>query len=351
MAKAKKGSKGKKGSKKGKSKSVPVVPVSYIDGEGRDLTTQLTLVKRSYSSHCHRLLALPDLEFVSQLNQSISSNSPLLTLVINSPLYTEGTEAVFNALSHWSFLENVCMIKTLMSDNGLLYLAGYLASNRSILKLDLTSNHLSLAACESLGTSLNGHNSTLKELILDHNPIGDHGVCSLVHHLRWNPTLKILSLKYCNIGTVGSVLIGRDLLGEHSSSVLEKINLQGNIVDLPGLLAIGDGLQYNKTLTTLIISDCLTGDDVSVFESFCNGAMMCESLTHLDMSGTDVSANNAAPFANLAAMKKNLTRLLLPYRVGKDLLKTISESISANITACAPKKSKGKKKGGKKKKK
>ena len=109
--------------------------------------------------------------------------------------------------------------------------------------------------CEILGKSLSsGMNTSLRKLNLDYNEFGNEAFVKLVHGLRSNGTLEILSARFCKMEGIDFAASLCDLINNGKSQI-HTINIEGNKIGAKGLGIFSRGLRKNKTLVTLDISD------------------------------------------------------------------------------------------------
>ena len=141
-------------------------------------------------------------------------------------------------------------------------------------------------------------NSTLEELDISDNDIGDKGIGYIATALLTNTTLKILSISRC-------VVIG----------LLQCLDTGSNHMN--GRVHICTALQQNTTLTTLNFSSCGLSDLVA--ESLARALEVNSSLKTLDIVENNISDNGIAHIAK-SLQKNNTLRLLLVGRNGSNIL-------------------------------
>ena len=149
----------------------------------------------------------------------------------------------------------------------------------SVLLLDdnnITSHRHLTQFCVSLY-----ENTTLTELSLSKNAIGDEGATELAEALFENrTTMRVLHLSECGIGSEGVDLLAHSLIYNRS---LISLDLSKNPLG-PGAVRFGEALGTNTVLRTLDLHRCLDLEEEG-FRMVCEGLMQPTSaLTALDIS-------------------------------------------------------------------
>jgi Ran GTPase-activating protein (RanGAP) involved in mRNA processing and transport len=131
--------------------------------------------------------------------------------------------------------------------------ASALAKNQTLVELDLSTMNpfcpsgTSMLNVNQLANALRS-NSTLEILRLERFYIGRYAAL-LADALCVNCTVKVLSLKSCDIGQDGAVALGKMI---RKNDVLEELNLHDTGVGELGGQELLDGLQHNRRLKKLI---------------------------------------------------------------------------------------------------
>lgn len=155
---------------------------------------------------------------------------------------------------------------------------------------------MTASGCIQLAEALDT-NSSLQELILARNNIGEQGLAALCTSLV---TLRILSLSDCglsgkNCGTMLSTLLS-------TSSALKVLRLEDNAaLDATCMNALSPGLALTSSLQELHLRGCpLRSEGITTL--FKN---VPASVTHLDISGTDVGTEGFIA-ASVALTQRNV---------------------------------------------
>ena len=143
-------------------------------------------------------------------------------------------------------------------------LADMLRENKHLLELSLRRNDLNENAMDALWHQGMEYNTTLRTLLLSHNPIGDQGAAVIVSSLERNTTatLRRLCLAHCDIWRDGCLAITQGLARIKS---LESLNLDGNEMEFYSAELL-ESLQHNTTLTEVLgfrPAGCKLGDDLA----------------------------------------------------------------------------------------
>eukprot|EP01029_Cantina_marsupialis_P021668 TRINITY_DN5236_c0_g1_i1.p1 TRINITY_DN5236_c0_g1~~TRINITY_DN5236_c0_g1_i1.p1 ORF type:complete len:347 (+),score=118.51 TRINITY_DN5236_c0_g1_i1:134-1174(+) len=228
-----------------------------------------------------------------------------------------------------------------------------ISENMQITYLEYMDSRIGPIGCSALGEALTfGSPSVLTHLSLDHNStMKDEGLIALSKGLRTNTSLKYLSLTYCDLTKASSKALQEIIIFGHSS--LAELRLDGNYIQSEGFIDVLDGLQLNKKLLTLSITDNGIGSDApdihgKMIESLCNMFRRNKTLGTLDMDMNRIGSVEEAELIK-AALDENTT--LKIFRHDDSLPNPIFTAICRTGKKAGGKKKGGKKKGGKKKKK
>ena len=139
------------------------------------------------------------------------------------------------------------------------------AKNSSLLEVNLRTNSLGQKGALGIAKGL-FKNSFLAVVHLRYNNIGDYGAKSIAATLMNNTTLTEVDVARNRIGFEGAEALMKSLT---HNQTLRHLNLQRNSISDQGGLALGITLKVNTSLTHLDIMDCGVGDigAVSIFES------------------------------------------------------------------------------------
>jgi len=143
-----------------------------------------------------------------------------------------------------------------IGDAGALEIAGFLATNRHLLLLDLTGCDLTATAAMHLAGAMR-QNHTLESLILKHNRIGEGGeagLAALCRAVNNSLTLKHLDLRQNSLdGTLAAQCLGEML---QNNKCLTHLELSWNPLDPSGGTVLHEHLKMNTTLFDCQLSGC-----------------------------------------------------------------------------------------------
>lgn len=108
--------------------------------------------------------------------------------------------ALANLLRSTANLHTLGLCGNDIDDEGMATLVEGALSNRRLCKLSLSSNHITGRGCQTLAMLLERPNSSLEEIYLANNDIGDEGALIFANALVGNYKLKIIYLLYSNNG-------------------------------------------------------------------------------------------------------------------------------------------------------
>ena len=123
-------------------------------------------------------------------------------------------------------------------------------------------------------------NSTITEVNLDDNNIGDTGATALAEALKGNSTFKYLYLGKNNIGDRGAIALAEAL---KVNSTITNVNLYDNNIGATGARALAEALNVNSTITAISLNDNNIGD---------TGARALAEALNVNSTITDVSLGN-----------------------------------------------------------
>jgi Ran GTPase-activating protein (RanGAP) involved in mRNA processing and transport len=158
-------------------------------------------------------------------------------------------------------LEKTCCIRVLslpncdMGDEEIAMLASSIKTNRDRLPVEsiqLSFNNMTHKGLESLTNAVWG-STTLRELKLDNNEIGDRGAHQIAAIL---PVLK--SLEVLDVGFNGIKVTGLNVLMKTVAEVnhLLSLSVSGNSIDVPAAKAVAYALAYNRSLQSIFLVHC-----------------------------------------------------------------------------------------------
>eukprot|EP01080_Neovahlkampfia_damariscottae_P001669 gene1669-438_t len=194
------------------------------------------------------------------LGASLMKNETLEELGLDGNYLTgNGRKALFEYLRGTKSLKKLSIARTLVLQKyGGIFLSKMIASNKSVLYLDLSFNDLNLQDAKSLGNGIK-ENGNLETLILDRCQIGNQSVSSVCEAVLICKSIKSLSLERNHFTSQGIKIISKMI--ERTKS-LTSLNVSGHN---PGgsLKYFFESLKSNQTITELHI------DDISLSEHPC----------------------------------------------------------------------------------
>ena len=212
------------------------------------------------------------------------SPGTLSDIVIWDPIGPLGIRAIADALkdTQYPHLRNIRLWKADIEDDGIRSLCGYLKQCPTVTCLEIIECGMTPLGCEFLSKVLNPANpNAISVLKLDHNPIGNQGILNLSKGLCMNPVVKSLSLAFCRIDEDGARALMEIIIFQNSA--VEDLDLQGNVLRCEGVIAIFHGMQINKAILKLNLSDNQFGEEKNVIEALLNMLRHNETLTTLEM--------------------------------------------------------------------
>ncbi|KAL0236875.1 hypothetical protein PCE1_000272 [Barthelona sp. PCE] len=346
----------KKKGKKSKKKSQKKIVVKPRFGN-LSIGQKMTQMRILYANNCTELGEEPCKAILSVFrglfNSKKKDEEPTLLerlQVVNTELSVVQIHSLLTTLVDYPYLKSLIFVNCNLTDDCCIPLSHYLNSNLGIETLILDGNQITADGITHVCRGL-VNNTSLKNLSVSHNPLGDRGCLLLTNMLKDNLSIEEISLRHCQIDVTGGVTLFRTLLPQPLTRI-KHIDMSGNPITDISLVAIGETIQLNKSVEAIILSNIsLTNQDTSI-EIFLNGLTQNSTLKQLDLSHNLMTEEQGIFFTEHMKNIKNIVKLRMPHVIGKTALKKLITILEKNIKAAKPsKKKKGKGKGTKKKKK
>ena len=224
----------------------------------------------------------PDCEALSELLRSTHSLERLH--IDQNNLSSESVASIITGLSHNNSLRTLNISGSHFSTANRLHLSSLLRehSKCTLTSLRLRDCHISSEGAVELATAL-CKNTTLRELSLSGNPIGEHveGVTAVAAMLVENNSLTGLGLEDCHISGQGAGELAAALC---KNSTLQDLDLDRNPIGVEGASSMSDMLQHNTSLTQLYICDDSVGEEG--VHQLMNSIKYNQTLNHLRLQGS-----------------------------------------------------------------
>ena len=200
-----------------------------------------------------------------------------------------------------------------------------LSVNSSLTNLDLSTNGIGDSGAASLSQAL-AVNSSLTNLDLSANSIGDSGAASLSQALAVNSSLTNLNLMDNGIGPSGAASLSQALA---VNSSLTNLSLTFNGISDSEVAPLSQALAVNSSLTNLNLSDNDIGDSGAA--SLSQALAVNSSLTNLDLSANSIGDSGAASLSQALAVNSSLTNLDLSWNsIGPAGAASLSQALATN---------------------
>ena len=201
----------------------------------------------------------PDCEALFEL---LKSNHLLQRLDIDqNNLSSESVASIITGLSHNSSLTCLDNSNSYFSLANVDSLASVLSnqSKCTLKKLVLQDCYITSGSAVELAAAL-CKNTTLDDLNLNHNPIGEHveGVTAVAKMLVENRTLTWLQLQDCHISRQGASELAAAL---YKNLTLNYLFLDHNPIGVEGASSMSDMLRHNTSLGVLHLCDDSVGEE------------------------------------------------------------------------------------------
>jgi len=239
----------------------------------------------------------------------LKAGVPLQQLLLyNNGICHRGAVALASALEQpGSTLTNLDLQANNIGDVGASALAHAVLHNSALLTLGLRGCQIADLGASALATAL-GSNSTLTSIDLYANSVGDKGVSELCSHLKMNEksALSSLELDGNSFRTAGCDSLAGLL---RTSTSLTTLALSSRSVGNEGLAALAEALAHDGALTTLVLRGDAPRDEgvVAIGRSLRTNA----TLTELDLDYTLISEAGAHALADALRASLSLRTLVL----------------------------------------
>ncbi|CAK9100088.1 LRR and CARD domains-containing protein 3) (Nucleotide-binding oligomerization domain protein 3) [Durusdinium trenchii] len=149
-----------------------------------------------------------------------------------------------------------------VGDKGAEALGEALSSNSCLQRLDLSNNGIKAAGPSGAAELNNSCGAVLvlfglAQLIMELNPIGVAGATVLMEVLRVHPALQFLDMRLTDLGNEGCIQVAEGL---KVSQALQHLDLSYNQIYDRGGVALADALRQNRSLQDLLLRTNQLGD-------------------------------------------------------------------------------------------
>lgn len=172
------------------------------------------------------------------------------------------------------------LLNTALGDQGMHILTHFFEEPLEIAGFAYHSNGLGPSGCRALARAIVPH-KFLSVLELDFNPlIADDGIAGFCHY-GYCQTLIKLSLRFCDIGDVGSETLGNWISNEQCK--VKEILLNGNKIGPRGAIGFAKGFGLNKSLVRVDLADNLFGFDTGALDAIIDGVMASTTIQGINL--------------------------------------------------------------------
>ena len=320
-----------------------------------------TIRVRQSNKHKMTDISLKKLEILKTYIQRLKDKDPTLTklnisyfiLFVN----VDDIKVLASTLTNNTNLTHLDMSSNNIGDEGAIELGLSLTNNTTLQNLDIScnsigskgtwnivrviSNSLRYFNISSNKIGVNGviylsfliKERLLTTLIIENNDIEHKGARRLSEALKVNTSLTELDISHNNIGDEGTIALA-EALGEGGNTTLTKLDISYNKIG-KGASHLAKALKENKTLMSLNIETNSSGDEEikAIAEALCEGGNT--TLTELDISYNHLGNNGLAALINTLKENKTLRKLNISsydYSISLEKLIAVKEAIKDNST-------------------
>jgi Ran GTPase-activating protein (RanGAP) involved in mRNA processing and transport len=173
---------------------------------------------------------------------------------------SSGASSVARLLERSSCLRVISLPNCNIGDEEVSMLASGIRPNREKLPLEsiqLSFNNMTYKGLEALINAVWG-SSTLRELRLDNNEIGDRGAHQVAAILPVIKTLEVLDVGFNSIKVAGLNTLMKAVA---ETQYLKSLSVSGNAIDVAAAKAVAYALAYNRSLQSLYLVHCTIGHE------------------------------------------------------------------------------------------
>ncbi len=182
--------------------------------------------------------------FVAEI---LGTNSSICSLRLQNNSIGEGVLDFHTALASNRSLVILDLEANGIGDQGCEAVASVLARNRTLTNLNLASNNISETGARTLAFAIQS-NPVLSSLNLNGNPIKNSAAVAFAEALVNNNALLTLDLCSCKIGDQGAIALV-SAIGNNEGIVMRRLMLRDNFISGQAGEVIVDALYRNQTLT------------------------------------------------------------------------------------------------------
>ena len=233
------------------------------------------------------------------------------------------------ALAVNTTLTNLNLRENNIGDSGAASLSDAIKVNTGLTNLGLSWSNIGDSSAASLSDAIKV-NTALTNLDLSWNIIGASGAASLSDAIKVNTVLTNLNLSWNNIGDSGAASLSDAI---KVNTALTNLNLIGNNIGDSGAASLSDAIKVNTALTNLNLSENNIGDSGAC--SLSDAIKVNTALTNLNLIGNNIGASGgtsgAASLSDAIKVNTALTNLDLSWNIiGASGAASLSDAIKVN---------------------
>ncbi|CAF3430719.1 unnamed protein product [Rotaria sp. Silwood1] len=200
---------------------------------------------------------------VNLIAHVLKQNITLESLHIGQTITTiKSMHEIGKMLQMNTMLKSLYLNNNNLGDDALMIIIPFLMKNRTLTTLDLAMNNLTDKSANELGYLLKQTQTTLTNLIISYNPLGDMGISFIASALMNNTSLVKLIVESVEMTIEGVRQLANMLC---SNKTLRYLALNNNEIDDNCMKLLVNGLQYNKSLQNLYLNNCNLKDECVPF--------------------------------------------------------------------------------------
>jgi Ran GTPase-activating protein (RanGAP) involved in mRNA processing and transport len=196
-------------------------------------------------------------ETIGRVFSGLAANRALEKLDLShNNLRSAGAVLVVRAIARSGIVDLAMRDARIQDDVGRQF-CNFLQANSTLLRLDLSGNHLGKGFTMAIIPGL-ANQETLQELDLSHNPLYGRGLGALGAAIAPNQALKVLNVSYCLL-EFGA--FGEFCQNLKKNTALEKLDLSHNTIADQGALQLAEAIADHPALRQLSLELCEISDE------------------------------------------------------------------------------------------
>ena len=199
--------------------------------------------------------------------------------------------------------------------------------NSTITEVSLTYDNIGDTAAKELAEALKV-NSTITNMNLSGNYIGPEGATALADALKVNKTITYVDLGDNYIGPTGARALADAL---KVNKTITEVNLGDNNIGPEGATALAEALKVNKTITNVNLRNNNIGPTGA--RALAEALKVNKTITNVDLGWNNIEDTEASALAEALKVNKTITYVYLYWNnIGPEGARALADALKVNST-------------------